>query len=204
MSRRIILAAFLCAPLFGGCYQPGVVSLVWNEEVQLSDGRMVVTGMVHSYNCFDYRFKQFGGLCGPLDTTLTLNGGEGVGVVTQLFKGFHPMFLGEKDGIWYAILTGGYRFKNREIPGQDWGDSQGPYGQLAIRLVNGQWQPMPLADFPIEFQRPNMLLLYGTSEELAEFHQGLVTLQNKADWAVKHPPGYADIRITRSKSNATR
>lgn len=81
MNRRSILAASVCVPFLGACYQPGLVNLVWNEEVQLPDGRMVVVGMVHSYHCFDYRFKQFGGLCGPLDTTLTLNGGEGVGVV---------------------------------------------------------------------------------------------------------------------------
>jgi hypothetical protein len=63
---------------------------------------------------------------------------------------------------------------------------------------------MSLADFPAEFQRPNMLLMYETSEELAEFHQGHVTLQKKADWVFKHPPDYTDIRITRSKSNTAR
>jgi hypothetical protein len=104
MNRRSILAASVCAPFWGACYQPGLVNPVWNEDVQLPDGRRVVVGMVHSYNCFDYRFKQFGGLCGPLGTKLTLNGGEGVGVVTQLFKGFHPMFLGEKNGIWYGAI----------------------------------------------------------------------------------------------------
>lgn len=204
MNRRSILTASLCAALLAGCYSPGSVDLAWNEEVLLPDGRKFFVNMIHSYNCFDYRFQQFGGTCSPLDTTLTINGGKGVGVVTQLFKGFNPMFLGEKDGVWYAILVGGYRYRNREIPGQDWGDKQGPYGQWAIRLVNGKWQPMPLAEFPVEFQKPNMLLLYGTAEELAQFHQRRVTLQDKADWVAEHPPGYADVNITRPKPSAPR
>lgn len=204
MNRRLLLIATLCVPLLSGCYRPGQADLAWNEEVQMPDGRRFVVHRVTAYQCFNYRFRQFGGTCSGNDTTMTMDGGPGVGVVTQVFKGFRPMFLGEKDGIWYGILIGGYRYRNREIPGQDWGDQQGPYGQWAIRLVNGKWQPMPLADFPAEFQAPNMLLLYGTSEELARFHQGRVTLQDKADWVSVHPPGYADVRITRPKPAAHR
>jgi hypothetical protein len=204
MNLKSILTASLCALLLAGCYWPGSVDQVWSEEVQMPDGRTFVVKRVTTYVCHDYRFRQFGGTCSGNDTTLTLNGGEGIGVVTQLFKGFRPMFLGEKDGIWYAILIGGYRYKNREIPGQDWGDQEGPYGQWAIRLVAGKWQPMPLADFPVEFQKPNMLLLYGTAEELAKFHQRRVTLQDKADWVAQNPPGPSHVNITRPKPSAPR
>lgn len=204
MRRRLLLAIAAVLPLLASCHRPGWTDLVWSEEVLLPDGRTVVVNMTHTYFCFNYRFKEFGGTCSPNDTTMTLNTGAAAGLVTQLFKGFQPMFLGEKNGIWYAILIGGYRYKNREIPGQDWGDQQGPYGQWAIRLVDGRWQPMPLADFPVEFQRPNMLLLYGTGQELSKFQHGRVTLQDKSDWVAVHPPGYSDFRIERPKPNVSR
>lgn len=203
MNCRHLLATVLFVPLLFGCHRPGWTDLVWSEEVLLPDGRTAVVNMTHAYYCFNYRFKEFGGTCSPNDTTMTLNTGTAAGAVTQLFKGFQPMFLGEKDGIWYAILIGGYRYKNREIPGQDWGDQQGPYDQWAIRLVDRKWQPMPLADFPAEFQRPNMLLLYGTGQELSKFQHGHVTLKDKAAWEAVHPPGYSDVRITRPKPKAS-
>lgn len=199
MKRRFLLAFAAVLPLLASCYRPGWTNLEWSEEVLLPDGRTVEVNVVHAYFCFEYRFKEFGGTCSPNDTTMTLNTGTAAGVVTQLFKGFQPMFLGEQDGTWYAILIGGYRYKNREIPGQDWGDKQGPYDQWAIRLVDGKWQPMPLAEFPKAFQRPNMLLLYGTGQELSKFQQRRVTLQDKAAWVAVHPPGYSDVRITRPK-----
>lgn len=203
MNRRTLFIAGFCALVLVSCHFPGQTELAWDEEVQLPDGRQFTVHMVHSFHCYNYRFRRFGGDCGPNDSTLTLKSGDTPRGVTQLFKGFQPMFLGEKAGVWYAILIGGYRYKNREIPGQDWGDQQGPYDQWAIRLVNGKWQPMPLIDFPPEFQKPNMLL-YGTAQELSKFHQGRVTLQDKAEWVAYHPLGYADVQITRPKPSAQR
>lgn len=197
MNRRTFVAATVAAPLLSACYEPGLFDLVWDEEILLPDGRVVVAHMTHSYMRLESSLSEFGGTSSPRDTTMTFDAGTGTGVVKQLFKGFQPMFLGQKDGVWYAILIGGYRFKNREIPGQDWGDSQGPYGQLAIRLINGKWLPMKLCDFPEEFKKPNMLLLYATAKDLSKFNQQSVSLADKAAWLAIHPYGYAHIAITK-------
>jgi hypothetical protein len=197
MNRRTILSATLALPLLPGCYKPGPFDLVWDEEVLLPDGRVIVAHMTHTYMRLESSLAEFGGTSSPRDTTMEFDAGAGIGIVKQLFKGFEPMFLGQKDGVWYAILIGGYRFKNRSLPGQDWGDIEGPHGQLAIKLVDGKWLPTSLRAFPPEFQRPNMLLLYGTAKELSVFHQQRVTLKDKAAWLEKHPLGYADVAITR-------
>ena len=60
------------------------------------------------------------------DTTLTFDAGSNSGRVTQLFKGFHPMFIGFSEQQWYAVLYGGYYARSRELPGQDWGELEGP------------------------------------------------------------------------------
>jgi hypothetical protein len=95
--------------------------------------------IAHRYMRLETSLSELGGLSSPpRDTTMEFDAAAGTGVVKQLFKGFDPTFLGQKNGIWYAILIGGYRLKNREIPGQDWGDQEGPYGQWAIQLVDGK------------------------------------------------------------------
>jgi hypothetical protein len=197
MNRRTFVAATVAAPLLSACYEPGPFDLVWDEEVLLPDGRVIVVQIAHRYMRLETSLSEFGGISSPRDTTMTFDAGAGTGVVKQLFKGFEPTFLGQKDGVWYAILIGGYRFKNRSIPGQDWGDQEGPYGQWAIKLVGGKWQPTSLRAFPPEFQRPNLLLLYATAKELSVFHQKRVTLKDKTARLEKYPLGYAHVAITR-------
>ena len=197
MNRRTFVAATVAAPLLSACYEPGPFELVWDEEIELPDGRVIVAHMVHSYMRLESSLSEFGGTSSPRDTTMTFDAGADTGVVKQLFKGFQPLFLGQKDEVWYAILIGGYRFMNRSIPGQDWGDQEGPYGQWAIKLVGGKWQPTSLRAFPPEFQRPNLLLLYATAKELSVFHQKRVTLKDKTAWLEKYPLGYAHVAITR-------
>jgi hypothetical protein len=196
MNRRNILNAMLALPLLSGCYKPGPFDLEWDEEILLPDGRVIVAHMTRTYMRLESSLSEFGGISSPRDTTMEFDAGSGAGVVKQLFMGFRPMFLGQKDGVWYAILIGGYRFKNRSIPGQDWGDSEGPHGQWAIKLVGGKWQPTSLRAFPTEFQYPNVLMS-GTAEELSVFHQKQVTLKDKAAWLEKHPLGINNIAISR-------
>ena len=201
MNRRTFVAATVAAPLLSACYEPGPFELVWDEEIQLPDERVIVAHMAHSYMRLESSLSEFGGTSSPRDTTMTFDAGANTGVVKQLFKGFQPMFLGQKDGVWYAILIGGYRFKNREIPGQDWGEQQGPNDHWAIRLVDGKWQPMQLCDFPEEFQKPNMLLLYTTAKELSKFDKQRVSLVDKAAWLSIHPYGPTDVRIEKPLPN---
>ena len=78
---------------------------------------------------------------------------------------------------------------------------EGPYGQWAIKLVDGKWTPISMTRLPESFQRPNMLLPYGTAEEHATFKGKRVTLADKARWLKKHPPGYSDVTLTRPLAN---
>ena len=93
---------------------------------------------------------------------------------------------------------------SREIPGQDWGELEGPYGQWAVRLIEGKWIPMSMSRLPEAFQTPNVLLLYGTAAEHAEFNGKNVTLQDKKAWLSQHPLGYAHLRLTRPTAASPR
>jgi hypothetical protein len=176
---------------------PRYFDIEWDEDVQLHDGRVIVVHRKTTYERLQTGVTPYGGLIISRDTTLGFDAGGKTGRVTQLFKGFHPMFLGEDAGEWYAVLYGGYYYGSRELPGQDWGELEGPYGQWAIKLVDGKWTPISMRSLPSQFQRPNVLMLYGKASEHARFNGQRVTLQEKQSWLTKHPPGYAHVQLTR-------
>lgn len=203
MNRRTLLGTALTALFLCGCIYGRNFDFEWDEEVQLHDGRTTWVHLKHSYERLSLGFMPYSGSIIPRDTTLTFDAGSPSGVVTQLFKGFHPMFLGQYDAVWYAVLYGDY-YGSRKLPGQDWGDLEGPYGQWAIKLVNGVWRPISMAELPALFQTPNVLMLYGTAQEHSEFSGRRVSLKDKADWIEKHPLGYSHERLTRPSPTSPR
>lgn len=204
MKRRIWLTVTAMAALGTGCFYDQWFDLEWDEEVLLHDGRVIVVHLKHSYERRSSSFTRYDGLILPRDTTLTLDAGGSIGRVTQLFKGFHPMFLGQYEGEWYAVLYGGDYYRSRELPGQDWGDLEGPDGQWAIKLVHGKWIPISMSRLPEVFQQPNMLLLYGTVAEHAEFNGKRLTLKDKQAWLGEHPLGPESVRLTRPTAASPR
>ncbi|HSI53211.1 MAG: hypothetical protein ACAH21_14340 [Ramlibacter sp.] len=187
MKRRVLLHAVAASSL-GSCMAEQAAAYEWDEEVQLQGAEVVVVHLKHAY-------ERVGRTAVWRDTTLTLNDGQRT--VTQLFKGFHPIFLDRDNGTWYAVLSGSYYRKSQQEPGQDWGDLEGPYGQWAVRLGDDGWKPMSMTRLPARFQEPNMLLLYGEEQEIARFHGKRVTLADKRAWLVRHPPGYSHLKLTR-------
>jgi hypothetical protein len=188
MNRRSLLWA-AAVPLLGACMRERAFELAWDEEVQLADGPVILLHLRHAY-------ERLGGDTALLrDTTLTFDAGGRT--VTQLFKGFHPMFLDRDQGTWFGVLYGSYYDRTREMPGQDWGELEGPHGQWAIRLTPDGWKPMSMTRLPARFEQPNLLMLYGTPQEHAQFHGKRVTLADKAAWLRKYPLSYADVRLAR-------
>ena len=208
-SSSMYLAGPLCVLLavvllLSGCFYGNRFELEWDEEVMLPGGRVTVVHLKYSYQRLHQGFTPYGGTNLLRDSTMTLQTGGRYGAVTQHFKGFHPMFLGEHGGEWYAVLRGSYYAKSRNIPGQDWGELEGPYGQWAIKLVDGKWKPISMTRLPEAFQSPNILHLYGTAEDHAAFKGKRVTLEDKNAWLRKHPLGYSDMALTRPIVSSTR
>lgn len=212
MNRRTFLGGCGVVPLVSGCRFDRHFDLSWEEEVQLHDGRIVVVRRTHTYERIGHGpfttlqrvFSPYAGLILRRDTTMTFDAGGKDGVVSQLFKGFAPMFLGQFEGIWYAVLYGDYYYKSRDIPGQDWGVLEGPFGQWAIKLEKGRWQPMSMSRLPAIFQQPNMFMLYGHVSEHALFSGKRITLADKEKWLQKHPYGYSDIVLARPSETSPR
>ena len=195
MKRRYLLASTVSPALLMGCLYDRVFELEWDEEVQLLDGRVIVVHIKRSYLRIEQGISRYGGVIRGLDGTLSFETGGSVGRVTQLFKGFYPIFLDNYEGNWYAVIIGGYYPKSREQPGQDWGNYEGPGGR-AVKLVEQKFVPISKLDLPAPFVKPNMLL-YGEAKEHAEFAGKRVTLVDKAQWYVEHPPGPGDVSLER-------
>ncbi len=186
-----------------GCVYSRYFELEWDEEVLLQDGRVIVVQLKHSYERLHQGLTPYGGTILARDTTLTFNAGDGIGQVAQLFMGFQPIFLNQHEGTWYAVLSGSYYGGSRQLPGQDWGELEGPYGQWAIKLVERKWQPMSMSRLPAQFQHPNLLIKKGHPSEHAKFSKKLLTLKDKESWVRLHPYDYADIRLTRPTAAST-
>lgn len=200
--KPAILYLLLFVPsllLLSGCIWRQDFELGWDEEVRLLDGQVIVVHVTQTYERRASTWRRYGNSI-PRDSELRFDAGEGTGTVVQMFKGFRPMFLDRFEGTWYGVLYGGYYKRSREIPGQDWGTGDSPAGQLAIKLVDGKWRPIPMRDLPAVFKVPNMLVLKGGATEHASFDSTLVTLLQKEEWKKQHPPGYSDYGLIRPRS----
>jgi hypothetical protein len=193
-----------CVLLLFGCFYGKWFDLEWDEEVMLPSGRVTVVHLKHSYERLSQGITPYGGTNLLRDTTMTLQPDGKHAAVTQQFKGFHPIFVGEAQRQWYAVLSGSYYDGSRKIPGQDWGELEGPYGQWAVQLVDGKWIPISMTRLPEAFQKPNMLLLYGTAEDHAAFKGRRVTLADKDAWLAKHPAGYSNVTLARPITESPR
>ena len=196
MNRRKFIVAAGATPLLTGCFWGRHFDLEWEEEVQLHDGRVIVVHLKHTYERLHREFGRYASAIAR-DTELAFDAGGTTGKVTQLFKGFQPIFLGQHEGVWYSVLSGDYYYGSRKLPGQDWGELEGPYSQWAIKLVDGKWQPMSMSRLPRLFQEPNMLVKKGVASDHAKYAGKHLTLQDKKAWVQEHPYDYGDIRLAR-------
>lgn len=198
-SRRGLIAS--AAVAVAGCLYDRRFSLEWTEEVQSQDGRTFVVQIHQIYERLGRSFNRYGGMIVPRDSILTIQP-NGNAPVTHLFCGFRPIFLDQYGGDWFGVLTGNYYVGTRKLQGQDWGELEGPYGQWAIKLTNGKWRPISMRELPAVFKEPNMLLLYGTTNEQSALDGKVVTLEEKRKWKTRHPPGYADIMLARPHASS--
>lgn len=199
-ASRWLNAVYLVGTLLlGGCIWGQYFELGWDEDVALLDGRVIQVHVTHTYERTS-AWSRYGHAI-HRNTELRFDAGGTTGTMTQLFMGFSPMFLDQYQGVWYAVLYGGYRKGSREVPGQDWGDADGG-SQWALKLDAGKWKPISMRELPEPFQRPNILLLHGPDDE-AELDGTRVTLRRKEEWARQHPPSFVLLTRPTDKRSST-
>ena len=189
MNRRNFAVLSATVSLLSGCLWDRYFDVQWNEQVKQPDGKVITVHLKYRFERVYVYFREFtryGGTIVPRDATLTFDAGGDTGQVVQLFKGYHPIFLGQHNGTWYATLAGGYYPGSRQTPGQDWGDVEGPSAHKPVKLVGKHFQHISINDLPNEFQSPNMLWLNGKIEEHVAFDDTTITLEQKKDWLAKH------------------
>jgi hypothetical protein len=87
MNRRSFnLALGLPLPLHCGIGWHRFFELGREEKVQLHDGRVIVVKRKQTYERLGSSFIRYGGTIIRRDSTLSLDAGGNIGVVTQLFK----------------------------------------------------------------------------------------------------------------------
>jgi hypothetical protein len=192
-----LLSAAMSPLLLSSCFYGKNFDLEWDEEVQLHDGRTIVVHLKYTYERLAPGLLPHGGTNILRDSVLTFDAGGRTGRVSQVFRGYHPMFLDQHEGTWYSVLYGGDYGQSRLLPGGDWGEMEGPYGQWTIKLVEGKWMAISMRDLPDQFQVPNVMILYGDASEMASFSGRVVTLADKQRWLELYPLGYAHRRLTR-------
>ena len=194
MTLGLLGVAVLAYGLTAGFY-PRFYTLEWDEDVQLHDGRVIVVHMRHTYERRHMGFSRYADAYSR-DTEMRFDAGAPTGPVTQLFKGYHPFFLGHYDGEWYVTLYGSPYGRSDEMPGQDW--RRHAHGcPPSAALVQGRFEPIPQKDLPAVFKTPNILVLDGEPAELAQFDGRHLSLQDKAVWLQAHPGDPYSVKICR-------
>jgi len=118
MTVGLLGLAVLAYGFTAGFY-PRFYTLEWDEDVQLQDGRVIVVHLKHTYERLHMGFSRYADAI-TRDTEMRFDAGPPIGTVTQLFKGYHPLFLGQYEGKWYVTLYGSPYGRSDEMPGQDW------------------------------------------------------------------------------------
>lgn len=203
MNRRNFTLGAGAGLLLSGCLWDKHFDLSWDEEVQLHDGRVIVVKLKHTFERLQPGFGRYGGTNILRDTTLTFDAGGLSGTVSQLFKGHHPLFIGQADGVWYTTIYGAPYYRSQEIPGQNWGLHW--YDCNPAAKLGGQgFEPISIHDLPAIFQEANVLVLNAPADELAKFNNGRVTLKDKEEWLQTHRSGYGFTRICRPPDGAVK
>lgn len=195
--RRSLLAAFASLPFLSACIYDREFILEWDEEVQLQDGRVIVMHSKQTYMRIEQGLTRYGGLIRPLDRTISFDGGPSIGQVTQLFKGFQPIFLDHYEGTWYTVIVGGHYPKSREMPGQNWGAYDGPRAHHVAKFLGGRFVPVALAELPAKFEFPNLMVRVHPKDH-EQFAGKRLDLADKVEWKKKYPPSPDDARLDRS------
>ena len=108
MNRRNFALSAMATPTLSACFWDKHFDLKWEEEVQLHDGRVIVVRLKYTYERISTSgFTRYENAI-PRDTELSFDTGGKGGTVTQLLKGFNPMLLDEKDGVWYLVMYGSH------------------------------------------------------------------------------------------------
>jgi hypothetical protein len=201
--RRTFAAAAVATPLLTGCFWDKHFNLSWEEEVQLHDGQIIIVKLKHTYERLQQGLTRYGGRSILRDTTITFDSGGAAGVVTQLLKGYHPLFIGQHDGDWYLTIYGAHYYRSNEIPGQNWGIHWYGCGPAA-KLAAGKFEPISIHDMPGVFSKNNILLLYGDAAEMSKFEERRINLEEKNLWLITHPPGYGHAGICRPPATAVK
>jgi hypothetical protein len=202
MNRRGFLAGAVAVPVLGGCIYRDDLTLQWDEDVLLHDGQKIVVNIKRRFERSSSGFTKYGGHLIDRDTTLTFDAGGQSGRVSQLFKGFKPIFIGFQNDAWYVLLTGAhYRGSDRE-PGQNWGAFRFNSPQVA-KLVGYNFASILLEELPADFKVCNLMLPYGKAGEVADFNGKRVTLDMKQAWKELYPPGYGHGSIVRPPMKST-
>jgi len=179
MNRRHLIGTACLAPLLTGCIYSRTFELEWEEEALQPDGRIVVVHRKQKYERLTQGLTPYGGRNLFWESTLTIDVGPPVGRVSQLFRGFWPMFVGDHANVWYAVIAGGYPGRPPGVEAQNWGTFETDSSQLAIKLVDGKWRPISLMELPEVFQKPNLLIPAEDLSKLARFDGKRVRLSDK-------------------------
>lgn len=202
MNRRELLLGMAGAPLLTGCLWPRFFDLGWDEEVRLTDGRVIVVKLKYTYERLSQATLNQYDRAILRNTTLSFDAGPPNGVVTQLFMGVRPALLDQRYGKWYMVLNGGNYTYSTNNAGQDWGPGQNFVEQRVAELVSGTFSPISIKQLPAELTVPNLLLQYAPVQELASFDGQRLTLVKKGEYLQRYPLGPGDRRIERPQEPA--
>jgi len=196
MNRRSMLSWAGIAPLLSACFYDRFFEIEWEEEALQPDGRVIVVRRKEKWERHSQGLTPYGGRNIFRESTLTIDAGESVGRVSQLFRGFWPQFVGQHEGVWYAVIIGGYPSEPPGSPVQDWGKYETEWGQLAIKLEGGVWKSISMRALPKVIQEPNLLLPAEDLAKLAKFSNGRIRLGDKSSVA-RQPSGPEMARLIR-------
>jgi len=148
LFKRLMLGMVLASvPLIGGC---GDNTLTWQEEVKLTDGRVITITQKRRYQNI-YGGKSVVNL--PREFWLTFNLPEFGNQEITWHENLLPQVLNVYQGKLYVVGTPG-----TEIEFRQYGNPKPSY--LGYRYDTGKWRPIPFNEIPEAIYDTNLLINY--------------------------------------------
>jgi hypothetical protein len=184
-TRRHLLGAGLAVPMLGGCIFSHDVFIEWEEEILLPDGKTMTVHVKHSWQRMTRGFTPKEGRFIARDCWLTFDADGTNGKITQLFKGWRPLLIGHREGVWYVWLHGGGPYYQSDLqPDQKWQLDPQQNGAFAA-LQSGKFVAIAQSTFPKEFLLTNFFRVTSEPKIFFVLDKQKLTLEKKKEWPDK-------------------
>ena len=199
MKRRNFMGYGLTASLLTGCHMERSFKIGWREEIQVSEGVIVLASVEYTYERLGslLRFDKYSPSILRV-TEFSFSSNDPFINFSKVFPKHRVNTLRLIDKKWYLVLEkcgADVILQTSNGPVELFGDSADETGHKFFSLDSSDLIPASIDSFSDNLIAPNLLMGTAGAGVLSAFNGQTVTLTQKAQYLSKYPLDSTELRI---------